>query len=67
MEKTIRDAGVALALALEFSTAVAGGALVAASFAIRGEPATLKSVAEEYTPQFTEMSGFYLVDLSVLF
>jgi len=65
MKKTMRTAGVALAVAPEPFTTVAGVALVAGSFAIREEPATLKSMAEELRHQMSEISSFDLWDLTM--
>ncbi len=64
VKKTLRTAGVALAVAPEPFTTVAGVALVAGSFVMKREPLTLKSVAEELRCQTSELSGF-LKDLAV--
>ncbi len=65
MKKTMRTVGVALAVAPEPFTTVAGLALVAGSFAMRNEPATLKSVADELSLQVSEISDFDLGDLTI--
>jgi hypothetical protein len=65
VKKTMRAAGVALAVAPEPFTTVAGVALVAGSFAIRTEPATLKSIAEELRGQMSEIADFDLGDLTI--
>jgi len=65
IKKTMRAAGVALAVAPEPFTTVAGVALVAGSFAVRGEPATLKSIAEELRSQMSEIAEFDLGDLTL--
>ncbi len=58
VKKTLRTAGVALAVAPEPFTTVAGLALVAGSFAMKREPLTLKSVAEALSCQTSELSDF---------
>ncbi|HKT22326.1 MAG TPA: hypothetical protein VJR06_06955 [Nitrososphaerales archaeon] len=65
VKKTMRKAGIALAVAPEPFTTVAGVALVAGSFAMRDEPATLKTVADELGRQMSEISDFDLGDLAV--
>ncbi len=65
MKKTMRTLGVALAVAPEPFTTVAGVALFAGSFAMKGEPATLGSIAEELRSQASELSDFDLGDLSL--
>ena len=65
VKKTMRAAGIALAVAPEPFTTVAGVALVAGSFAMRGEPATLQSVAEELRSQMSAISDLNLGDLSI--
>ena len=55
MKKTLRTVGVALAVAPEPFTTVAGVALVAGSFAMRSEPMTMKSVAVELGSQMAEI------------
>ncbi len=67
MKKTMRTAGIALAVAPEPFTTVAGVALVAGSFAMRDEPATLKSIADELSRQMSEISDFDLGDLTIFF
>ncbi len=64
VKKTMRTAGIALAVAPEPLTTVAGLALVAGSFVMRGEPLTLKSVAEELGHELSEISDFDLAELS---
>ena len=58
----MRTAGIALAVAPEPFTTAAGLALIAGSFAAKGEPATLKSMADELASQMSEISGFDLGD-----
>ncbi|MDE1857755.1 MAG: hypothetical protein KGI26_01635 [Thaumarchaeota archaeon] len=65
IKKTMRAAGIALAVAPEPFTTVAGAALVAGSFAMRGEPATLKTVAEELRSQMSAISDLDLGDLAI--
>lgn len=65
IKKTVRAAGVALAVAPEPFTTVAGVALVAGSFAMKGDPATLESVAEELRNQMSAMSEFDLSELTI--
>lgn len=65
MKKMMRTAGIALAAAPEPFTTVAGVALFAGSFAMRGEPATLKSVTEELDRQVSELADFDLGDLTL--
>ena len=66
MKKTMRAVGIALAVAPEPITTLAGVALVAGSVIIRNEPATLKSVGEELNHQISELSDFGLADLTIL-
>ena len=61
----MRTAGVALAVAPEPFTTVAGVALIAGSFAMKDEPMTLKSIAEELVRSTAEISEFDLGDLAV--
>ena len=61
----MRTAGVALALAPEPFTTAAGVALVAGSFAMRGEPATLKSVAEELGSLASAISELALGEFTI--
>ncbi len=65
MKKTMRTAGVALAVAPEPFTTVAGVALVAASFAMKDEPSTLKCIARELGRQTSELSDLDLGDLTI--
>ncbi len=65
IKKTMRTAGVALAVAPEPFTTVAGVALVAGSFAIKSEPMTLKSMAEELDNLASGISNLDLGDLSI--
>ncbi len=65
VKKTMRAAGIALAVAPEPFTTVAGVVLVAGSFMMRGEPATLKSIAEELSDQVSEISDFDLAGLAL--
>lgn len=65
VKKTMRATGVALAVAPEPITTVAGVALVAGSFAVKGEPATLKTVAEELRSQMPAVSDLDLGDLNI--
>ncbi len=67
LKKTMRRAGVALAVAPEPFTTVAGVALIAGSYAMRGEPVTLKCVAEELNSQMSEILGLDLRDLTISF
>ncbi len=56
---TVRKVGIALAIAPEPFTTVAGVALVAASFAMGGrEPASLGTLREEARLQFAELATF---------
>lgn len=64
-KKTMRTTGIALAVAPEPFTTAAGVALVAGSFAMRGEPATLKSVAEELGSQASVLSELDLGELTI--
>ena len=64
MKKAMRTVGVALAVAPEPFTTVVGVGLVAGSFAMKGEPGTLKSIAEELSRQASELSDF-ASDLSI--
>jgi hypothetical protein len=64
---TVRKAGIALALAPEPFTTVAGVAMIAGSFAMkRREPASLGDLAEEATKQFGDLSSLSLDVLSLL-
>ena len=65
VRKAMRTAGIALAVAPEPFTTIAGVALVAGSFAAGGEPATLKSTAEELRRQMSEISALGLADLTI--
>jgi hypothetical protein len=65
IKKTVRTAGIALAVAPEPFTTVAGVALVAGSFAMRNEPATLKTVAEELCQEMSAISDFDLSELTI--
>ena len=65
IKKTLRTAGIALAVAPEPFTTVAGVAFVAGSFAMRGEPMTLKSVAEEFGRQTSLVSEFDLSEFTI--
>ena len=65
IKKTVRTAGVALAVAPEPFTTVAGVALVASSYAVRGEPATPKSMIEELGHQMSEISDFDFAELTI--
>ncbi len=67
VKKTMRTAGVALAVAPEPFTTVAGIALVAGSFMMQEEPITLKSVAEELRSQMSEISDFDFGDMTISF
>ena len=63
---TMRKAGIALALAPEPFTTVAGVAMVASSFAMkRKEPASLGDLAEEAAKQLGDLSSLSLADLSL--
>ncbi len=64
VKKTMRTVGVALAVAPEPFTTVAGVALFAGSFAMRDEPATLGSIPEELGSQVSELADFDLGDLA---
>ena len=55
IKKTMRNTGLALAVAPDPVTTVAGVALFAGSFAVRREPATLKSVGDELKAQVSEL------------
>jgi hypothetical protein len=65
LKKTVRTAGIALAVAPEPFTTAAGVALFAGSFAMRGEPATLKSVTEELGRQVSIISDFDLNEFTI--
>ncbi len=65
MKKAMRAAGVALAVAPEPFTTVAGVALVACSFAMKGAPTTLKNITEEFSNQVSAISDFDLGDLAI--
>ena len=56
MKKAMRSAGIALAAAPEPVTTVAGLALVAGSYAIKKEPATLNSMMDELRHELSELS-----------
>lgn len=64
-KKAMRAAGVALAVAPEPFTTVAGVALVAGSFAMKDEPMTLKGMADEFSRQISEISDLDLGGLSI--
>ncbi|HKT22178.1 MAG TPA: hypothetical protein VJR06_06185, partial [Nitrososphaerales archaeon] len=64
IKNTIRTAGVALAVAPEPFTTVAGVALIAGSFAIQDEAMALKSVPEELGYQVSEAADI-LGDLAI--
>jgi len=62
----VRKTGVALALAPEPFTTVAGVAMIAGSFALkRREPASLGDLADEAAKQLGDLSSFSLADLSL--
>jgi hypothetical protein len=65
IKKTLRTAGIGLAVAPEPFTTVAGVALVTGSFAMRGEPTTLKSVAEELGRQTSLIADFDLSEFTI--
>ncbi len=65
VKKTMRKVGVALAVAPDPLTTVAGVALFAGSFAMRGEPATLRTLAEELDSQISELSALDLGTLTL--
>jgi hypothetical protein len=63
---TVRKAGIALALAPEPFTTVAGVAMIAGSFAMkRREPASLRDLAEEAAKQLGDLSSLSLAGLSL--
>jgi len=63
---TMRKVGIALALAPEPFTTVAGVAMVAGSFVIkRREPASLGDLANEAVRQLSELSSVSLAGLSL--
>lgn len=57
MKKAMRKTGIALAVAPDPVTTVAGVALFAGSLAMKGEPATLKNVGEELKAQVSMLSA----------
>lgn len=65
---TIRNTGIALAIAPEPVTTVVGLAMIAGSVAMKGrEPISLGGLIEEATNQFEGLSSFSLADLSLSF
>ena len=64
-KKTMRAAGIALAVAPEPFTTVAGVALIAGSFAARPEPATLLSIAKEFDNLDSAFSDLGLGELTI--
>ena len=63
---TVRKVGIALALAPEPFTTVAGVAMIAGSFAMkRREPASLGDLAEEAMKQLGDLASLSLADLSL--
>jgi hypothetical protein len=67
MKKTARTVGIALAVAPEPFTTVAGVALVAGSFVMKGEPMAMDNVAEELGDNLSEISAFDLGALTISF
>ena len=67
VKKAMRSAGIALAVAPEPVTTVAGVALVAGSLAMKDEPATLRSMGKELESQISELSTSGLKDLTISF
>ena len=67
MKKTARTVGIALAVAPEPFTTVAGVALVAGSFVMKGEPMAVENVTEELGDYMSEMSAFDLGALTISF
>lgn len=65
VKKTMRATGVALAVAPEPFTTVAGVALIAGSFAMKDEPLTMRSVATELGNQMRELVAFDQGDLAL--
>lgn len=65
MKKTARTIGIALAVAPEPFTTVAGVALVAGSFVMKGEPTAMENVAEELGDNISELSAFDLGALTI--
>jgi len=62
----VKKAGIALALAPEPITTVAGVALIAGSFAMkRREPTSLGDLADEAARQLGDLTSFSLADLSL--
>ena len=60
VKKTMRTTGIALAVAPEPFTTAAGVALVAGSFVMKDEPATLRSIAEGLDQVVSEISDLDL-------